>query len=69
MITILFRTNEDNLPSNLNPDQFNETNKKGQGIFKITNLRKIGYYIAVITVPTNHYYNKVSKKVKITVKR
>lgn len=30
MITILFRTNEDNLPSNLNPDQFNETNKKGQ---------------------------------------
>ena len=46
-----------------------KTNKKGQGIFKITNLRKIGYYIAVITVPTNHYYNKVSKKVKITVKR
>ena len=45
-----------------------KTNKKGQGIFKITNLRKIGSYIAVITVPANKYYNKVTKKVKITVK-
>ena len=46
-----------------------KTNSKGQGVFKITNLKKIGSYIAVITVPTNTYYNKVSKKVKITVKR
>ena len=45
-----------------------KTNKKGQGIFKITNLRKIGYYIAVITFPANKYYNKVSKKVKIIVR-
>ncbi len=45
-----------------------KTNNKGQGVFKITNLRKIGSYIAVITVPANKYYNKVTKKVKITVK-
>ena len=45
-----------------------KTNNKGQGVFKIINLRKIGSYIAVITVPANKYYNKVTKKVKITVK-
>ena len=45
-----------------------KTNNKGQSVFKITNLRKIGSYIAVITVPANKYYNKVTKKVKITVK-
>ena len=44
-----------------------KTNNKGQGIFKITNLRKIGSYIAVITFPANKYYNIVSKKVKIIV--
>ena len=44
-------------------------NTKGQGVFKITNLKKKGSYTAVITVPTNKYYNKVSKKVKITVKQ
>ena len=46
-----------------------KTNSKGQGVFKITNLKKKGSYTAVITVPTNKYYNKVSKKVKITVKQ
>ena len=46
-----------------------KTNSKGQATFKITNLKKIGSYIAVITFPTNKYYNKVAKKVKITVKR
>ena len=45
-----------------------KTNNKGQSVFKITNLRKIGSYIAVITVPANKYYNKVTKNVKITVK-
>ena len=45
-----------------------KTNTKGIGVFKITNLKKIGSYTAVITVPTNKYYNKVSKNVKITVK-
>ena len=42
---------------------------KGQGVFKITNLKKKGSYTAVITVPANTYYNKVSKNVKITVKQ
>ena len=45
-----------------------KTNNKGQGVFKIINLKKIGSYSAVITVPANKYYNKVTKKVKITVK-
>ncbi len=46
-----------------------KTNTKGIGVFKITKLKKIGSYTAVITVPTNKYYNKVTKKVKITVKK
>ena len=45
-----------------------KTNSKGQGIFKITNLKKKGKYTAILTVPTNTYYNKVTKKVKINVK-
>ena len=45
-----------------------KTNSKGQGVFKITNLKKIGSYIAVITFPANKYYNKLTKKVKIIVK-
>ena len=46
-----------------------KTNSKGQGVFKITNLKKMGSYIAVITFPANKYYNKVTKKVKIIVKK
>ena len=34
-----------------------------------TYLKKKGSYTAVITVPANTYYNKVSKNVKITVKQ
>ena len=45
-----------------------KTNSKGQGVFKITNLKKKGTYAAVITVPANTYYNKASKNVKIAVK-
>ena len=44
-----------------------KTNNKGHGVFKITNLKKKGAYIGVITIPTNKYYNKVTKKVKISV--
>ena len=44
------------------------TNSKGQGVFKIYKHLKKGVYNAVITVPENSYYNKVIKKVKITVK-
>ncbi len=46
-----------------------KTNSKGQGVFKITNLKKKGRYTAVITVPTNKYYNKITKKTIITVKQ
>ena len=46
-----------------------KTNSKGQGVFKITNLKKKGSYTAIITVPANTYYNKVTKNVKITVKQ
>ena len=53
----------------VNGKTFNvKTNSKGLGVFKITNLKKKGIYIAVITVPTNKYYNKISKKMKIAVK-
>ena len=45
-----------------------KTNNKGQGVFKIYKHLKKGSYNAVITVPENSYYNKVIKKVKITVK-
>ena len=45
-----------------------KTNSKGQATFKIRNLNKKGTYNAVITVTGNHYYNQVSKKVKINVK-
>ena len=46
-----------------------KTNSKGQATFKITNLKRKGPYNALITVPTNTYYNKISKKIKITVKQ
>ncbi len=46
-----------------------KTNSKGQGVFKITNLKKKGRYTAVITVPTNKYYNKITIKTIITVKQ
>ncbi len=45
-----------------------KTNSKGQATFKITNLNRKGTYTTVITVPTNKYYNQISKKVKIAVK-
>ena len=45
-----------------------KTNKKGIATFKITNLKKKGKFTAVITYGGNKYYNKVTKKVGITVK-
>ena len=45
-----------------------KTNKKGQAIFKLTKLTKKGTYKAVITYKGNNCYNKVTKKVKITIK-
>ena len=44
------------------------TNAKGKAVFKIKKLTKKGKYKAVITYKGNTCYNKVTKKVKITVK-
>ena len=45
-----------------------KTNAKGVATFKITKLNKVGKNNAVITYAGDKTYNKVSKKVKITVK-
>ena len=45
-----------------------KTNSKGKATFKIFKLTKKGKYTAVITYKGNKYYNKLTKKVKITVK-
>ena len=44
------------------------TNSKGQATFKITKLTKKGKFNAVVTYKGNVYYNKVVKKVQITIK-
>ena len=45
------------------------TNSKGKATFKITKLTKKGKYTAVIKYAGSKYYNKLTKKVKITVKK
>ncbi len=45
-----------------------KTNSKGQATFKITKLTKKGKHPATITYKGNTYYNKLTKKVKITIK-
>lgn len=45
------------------------TNEKGQATFKITNLNKKAIFYAVVKYASSKYYNSVSKKVKITVKK
>ena len=45
-----------------------KTNSKGKATFKITKLTKKGKYKATITYKGNKYYNRATKKVKITVK-
>jgi hypothetical protein len=45
-----------------------KTNSKGKAVFKIKKLTKKGKYKATIKFAGNKYYNKVTKKVKITVK-
>ena len=45
-----------------------KTNSKGVATFKITNLKKKGKFTATITYAGSKYYNKVTKKPKITVK-
>ena len=46
-----------------------KTNKKGKVTFKIKTLKKKGKYSATVTFKGNSYYNKATKKVKITVKK
>jgi len=46
-----------------------KTNAKGKATFKITKLTKKGKHKATVTFAGNKYFNKVSKKVKITVKK
>ena len=45
-----------------------KTNSRGKATFKITKLTKKGKYKAVVTFKGNVHYNKVTRKVKITVK-
>ena len=44
------------------------TNSKGVATFKLTKLTKKGKFNAVISYAGDKYYNKATKKVKITVK-
>lgn len=46
-----------------------KTNSKGVATFKLSKLTKKGKYNAVITFAGDKYYNKVTKKAKITVKK
>ena len=46
-----------------------KTNKKGVATFKITNLKKKGTFKATIKYAGSKYYNKLTKTVKITVKK
>ena len=46
-----------------------KTNSKGVATFKITNLKKKGTFKATIKYAGSKYYNKLSKTVKITVKK
>ena len=46
-----------------------KTNSKGVATFKITNLKKKGKFTATIKYAGSKYYNALSKKVKITIKK
>lgn len=46
-----------------------KTNAKGKATFKITKLTKKGKYTAKVKFAGNNYFNKVTQKVKITVKK
>ena len=45
-----------------------KTNAKGKATFKIKKLTKKGKYGATMTFKENKYYNKATKKVKITIR-
>ncbi|WP_405290310.1 right-handed parallel beta-helix repeat-containing protein [Methanobrevibacter sp.] len=46
-----------------------KTNSKGKATFKITKLTKTGKFTATVKTAKTTYYNTVTKKVKITVKK
>ena len=46
-----------------------KTNNKGQASFKLSKLKKLGKYTAVIRYAGNNYYIKSSRKVRITIKK
>jgi hypothetical protein len=46
-----------------------KTNAKGQATFKLSKLNKVGSFSATLSFNGNAYYNKISKAVKITVKK
>lgn len=46
-----------------------KTSSKGKATFKITKLKKKGKFTGVVKYGGDQYYNKVTKKVKITVKK
>lgn len=46
-----------------------KTNSKGKATFKIKKLTKRGKYKATVKFAGNKYYNKITKKVRITVKK
>ena len=45
------------------------TNKKGKATFKIKNLKKRGRYIATLKYLGSKYYNAITKKTMIMVKK
>ena len=45
-----------------------KTNNKGKAVFKITKLNKKGKFTGVVKYKGSKYYNKVTKKVKITIR-
>jgi hypothetical protein len=46
-----------------------KTNSKGKATFKLNKLTKVGKFKAVVKFNGNKYYNKLTKKVTLTVKK
>lgn len=46
-----------------------KTNSRGMATFKITKLKKKGTFKATVKYAGNGYYNSVTKRVKISVKK
>ncbi len=73
--TVTLKTNQNKVMKNtkvtikVNKKTYSaKTNSKGVATFKITKLTKKGKYTATVTYKGSSYYNKLIKKVKITIK-